>query len=856
MMQQYLAIKAEHPNELLFYRMGDFYELFFDDAVRAAELLDITLTARGQAGGEKIPMCGVPFHSADSYLKRLLDIGETVAVCEQVGDPALSKGPVERAVQRVLTPGTLTDDALLDDGASHALMAIAEDSQGFAFAALSLAESRFEAGHHGSWVDLMAELGRREPAELLLATDLYDRHRDRIDDWLLRRRCVLRPQDSIAFDAQLAEELLIRHFNVDDLTAFGLRGDTAVAATAGAVLRHAQFAQRQDLSAIDQLLLTEQRDYLAVDGASLRHLEICERIDGGTDHTLFALMDSTQTPMGRRRLKRWLQNPLRSVRPVLQRQHAVIEIERGYLDEALQEQLNGLGDLERVTTRLALGQATPRDLARLRSALRAVPQLRSVIATTISDGLKSLHRALEPLPGTLELLERSIVDAPPATIRDGRVLADGYDADLDQLRSQANDSSQWLSDLEARERETTGIANLKVGYNRVHGYYIEVSRAANQTIPEHYQRRQTLKNAERYITPELKAFEEDALSAGSKALRLERRLFEALLATLREVSGALRAMASALAELDALASLAERARALGFTRPIFTDAPGIEIEGGWHPVVKAASTAPFIANDLSLSEERRLLIITGPNMGGKSTFMRQTALIVLLAYAGSLVPATHARLGPIDRIFTRIGAGDDLAGGKSTFMVEMTETANILRQASTTSLVLLDEIGRGTSTFDGLAIAWATAQYLAAQARAYTLFATHYFELTALVDQHDDIANVHLSAVLHDGDIVFLHSVRDGAASQSYGLQVARLAGVPAAVLSEAQAKLAQLEAGGLLRAPEHTRQPDLFAGSQQLDTRATKLRHRLCSLSPDDLTPRAALNLLYELRSEALQDD
>ncbi|MEM1436624.1 MAG: DNA mismatch repair protein MutS [Pseudomonadota bacterium] len=846
MMRQYLTIKATHRAHLLFYRMGDFYELFYEDAVRAAELLEITLTQRGQSAGAPIPMCGVPYHSADGYLRRLLALGESVAICEQVGDPALAKGPVERAVQRILTPGTLTDDALLEGQQRSALMAVHREAGEFGFAVLHLAEGRFEAGSVRDWNDLLAELARYQPAELLLLEPLLADHQQSLEEWRQRTGAALKLQEPLAFDATLAADQLERHFKVADLAALGLRAGTAATAASAAVLAYAQRSQCQTLDAIDAISLRGAEELLVIDANTRRHLELSERPDGTTEHTLFGLLNRCATPMGQRRLRQWLHAPLRSVRKVLARQSTVIELDERWLAEPLLTLLKPLGDLERTTTRVALHQANPRDLVRLRAALQARPELLTTLGDGSSEKLRQIAASLAPQPELTELLSRALVEAPPATIRDGGVLADGYSAELDSLRARASNSDEWLRELEERERARTGITTLKVGYNRVHGYYLEASKAAAQNMPADYQRRQTLKNAERFITPELKQFEEEALTASSRALRLEKQLFEALLDRLQAAVDPLRRMARALAELDVLCCLAERARTLSFNKPHFTDAPGLDITGGWHPVVKAASSAPFIDNDLLLSDERRLLVITGPNMGGKSTFMRQTALIVLLAYTGSLVPAAAACIGPIDRIFTRIGAGDDLAGGKSTFMVEMTETASILRQASGSSLVLLDEIGRGTSTFDGLALAWATADWLARRSRAYTLFATHYFEMTQLAEQLPTVANVHLAAVLHEGEIVFLHSVRDGPANQSYGLQVARLAGIPDGVLEVAERKLETLEAETLRAGTPPPPQGDLFADPEP----RSAVESLVAALDPDALTPRQALELLYELRA------
>jgi len=856
MMQQYLRIKGEHPDELLFYRMGDFYELFFDDARRAAELLDITLTARGQSAGEPIPMAGVPYHSADGYLARLVKLGVSVAICEQIGDPATSKGPVERRVQRIVTPGTLTEEALQDSGRDSLLLGVNPAGDSFGIAVLNLGRGELSVAELPDAATLHDELARLHPSEILTPGALPA---------LAAQRTPVRERDSLEFDAELAMDRLTRHFATRDLSGFGVAADSPVVGAAAAVLGYAQLSQCQDLEYIDRLAPLAEHAVITLDAHSRRNLEIDRRLDGSEEQTLFALLNTCRTPMGARLLRRWLNAPSRDTAAVSERQDAVEALLAGLDLQALRAELAHIGDLERVVSRLALGRASPRDLARLRDAVARFPALTDALAHAAGEAgrLEQVAAGLPPFAADLALLRQSLVEAPPVTIRDGGVIAAGYDARLDELRDLNENASQWLAELEQRERARTGIATLKVGYNRVHGYYIETSRAAGNEVPADYVRRQTLKNAERYITPELKSFEDEALTAQARALKLERQLYDTLVVRLAESAGPLRAAAGAAAELDVLTTFAERARALGFNRPRLTSVPGMQIRQGWHPVVKAGSSAPFVPNDLELDDGRRMLIITGPNMGGKSTYMRQAALLTLLAYTGSYVPAAEARIGPVDRIFTRIGASDDLAGGRSTFMVEMTETANILHNATAQSLVLLDEIGRGTSTYDGLALAWATACHLARRSRAFTLFATHYFELTSLADELPATANVHLAATEHQGRIVFLHSVKPGAASQSYGVQVARLAGVPAAVLEAAQQKLEALERQGA-----DARQPDLFhalgngeaaAGESRSGDRSHSAMDispadqarldRLAAVDPDTLTPRAALELVYELR-------
>jgi len=869
MMQQYLRIKGRHPDELLFYRMGDFYELFYDDARRAAELLDITLTARGQSAGEPIPMAGVPYHAADSYLAKLVKLGMSVAICEQIGDPATSKGPVERQVQRIVTPGTLTEEALQDTARDSLLLGVNPHGDGFGIAVLNLGRGELGVAELADADALRDELARLAPSEILTPGALPAL----AGGSAVTKTAAVRERDSLAFDRELGLERLTRHLGTHDLAGFGIAADSPVIGAAAAVLDYAQLTQCQDLDYIDRLQPLAHSSVITLDAHSRRNLEIDRRLDGSEDATLFALLNTCRTPMGARLLRRWLNAPSRDVEVVTARQQAVQTLLERLDLETVRQELDAVGDLERVVSRLALGRASPRDLARLRSALGRFPALtaelgneggardepfaaaRAELARPLlqdSERLEVLAAALPAFADERELLERALVETPPVTVRDGGVIARGYDAKLDELRDLTEHSGRWLAELEQRERARTGIATLKVGYNRVHGYYIETSRAAGNEVPPEYVRRQTLKNAERYLIPELKAFEDEALTAQARALKLERALYDELCAALARSAAALRSAAAAAAELDVLGCFAERARRLDFVRPELTAEPGVHIRQGWHPVVKQSTTDAFVPNDLSLDERRRLLVITGPNMGGKSTYMRQAALIALLAATGSYVPAREVRVGPIDRIFTRIGASDDLAGGRSTFMVEMTETANILHNATEHSLVLLDEIGRGTSTYDGLALAWATARYLARQRRAFTLFATHYFELTALADELPATANVHLAATEHQGRIVFLHSVKPGAASQSYGVQVARLAGVPAAVLEAAQHKLESLErqsyAGSL--------QADLFheveavAPAQDNGTAIDPRLERLAGVNPDELTPRQALDLVYELRA------
>ena len=836
MMQQYLRIKAEHPDMLLFYRMGDFYELFYEDAARAAQLLGITLTTRGASAGTPIKMAGVPYHAAEQYLARLVKLGLSVAICEQVGDPATSKGPVERRVARIVTPGTLTDAALLDDHRDSLLLSICAGRDTLGLAWLNLSSGSLRVTEIPA-AQLAAELERIRPAELLLAEGFAHA--------ALAAYPALRALPAWQFDSERATELLARQFGTHDLQAFGCAQLPAAIAAAGALLQYAQTTQRGLLPHISGLAVERQSEFVLMDAATRRNLEISETLRGEGSPTLLSLLDTCATSMGSRRLRHWLHHPLRD-RSVLQlRQDAIGRlVDDAHGRDQLHRLLQGCVDIERIGGRIALASARPRDLSGLRDTLALLPEISALLAQWDSPLLAAAATACTPQHAMHDLLTRAIRPEPASVIREGGVIADGYDADLDELRGLQTNSGEFLIALEARERERSGIANLKVEYNKVHGFYIEVSRAQADKVPDDYRRRQTLKNAERYITPELKAFEDKALSASERALAREKLLYEGLLQALLPSLPMLQALAGALADLDVLCTLAQRAQTLGYCVPQFTDEAVIEICGGRHPVVESRID-DFIPNDTLLSRTRQMLLITGPNMGGKSTYMRQTALIALLACCGSFVPAERARIGPIDQIFTRIGSSDDLAGGRSTFMVEMTETAHILHNATDNSLVLLDEIGRGTSTFDGLALAWAVARQLAEKTRAYTLFATHYFELTRLPLEWRQIVNVHVEAVEHKDRIVFLHSVKEGPASQSYGLQVAALAGVPGNVIQAARRHLVTLEHG----ATRNDLQPDLFA-APGVETAPHPALAQLAEIEPDSLSPKAALEALYQLKN------
>lgn len=845
LMKQFFAAKAEHPDVLLFFRMGDFYELFYDDARKAARLLDITLTQRGNSAGQPIPMAGVPHHAYEGYLARLVALGESVAICEQVGDPAQSKGLVERKVVRIVTPGTVTDEALLNERRDTLLLSVARGKHGFGIAWADLAAGRLLVSEVASEDALEAELARLEPAETLVADE---------EGWpvFVETRNGMRRRAPWLFDADSGRRQLLRFFGVHDLTGFGIDDKPLAVAAAAALLGYVEETQKQRLPHLTSVAVESGDGAIAMNAATRRHLELDSRVDGDTRTTLLGVLDSTITSMGGRLLRRWLHRPLRDRTALRLRHHAVSTLIDSGAAEQMREAFRALGDLERILSRIALRSARPRDLSTLRDGLGLLPAVRSLLEPLDSPRLRELGQSLGEHDAHAVLLASAIVPQPPVLARDGGIFAEGYDAELDELRTLSTTADQFLIDLEARERAATGIATLKVGYNRVHGYYIEISKGQSDRAPVHYSRRQTLTGAERYITEELKQFEDKVLSARERSLARERLLYEQLLDVLNERLEPLKGCASALSELDVLACFAERAQALDWSRPELVDEPGICIERGRHPVVEAVRSEPFEPNDLALHEDRRMLVITGPNMGGKSTYMRQNALIVLLAHIGSFVPASRAVLGPIDRILTRIGAGDDLARGQSTFMVEMSETSYILHHATSQSLVLMDEIGRGTSTYDGLALAEACARHLAHSNRAYTLFATHYFELTALAEPGSGIANVHLDAVEHGDTLVFMHAVKEGAADRSFGLQVAALAGLPKATLQQARRRLAELEQrGGDTQASRMA--PQALDAPQQFGLFApasSAAQEALAAIDPDELTPKQALEALYRLKS------
>lgn len=838
MMQQYLKLKAEHPDILLFYRMGDFYELFYDDAKKAAQLLDISLTKRGASAGEPIPMAGVPHHAVENYLAKLISLGESVAICEQTGVPGLTKGPVERKIVRIVTPGTITDEAFLEARSDNLLAAIYQDKTGFGYSTLDISSGRFYVFECNNIELIQAELERTNPAELLYAENFEAMP-------LISNRRGIRRRPVWEFDLSTARQQLTLQFATKDLVCFGVENDENSLCAAGCLLQYVKDTQRTALPHINRLRKTPLGDYLILDAATRRNLEITENLKGGTDNTLASIFDKTETAMGSRMLKRWLHAPIRDVTVLAQRQSAIKTIQDAVSD--IKPFLRQIGDIERILARLALRTARPRDFAKLRDAYLVLPALNQLLANYSAPSIQRIKNDMHDFSDIADLLNKAIIDNPPVLIRDGGVIANGYNTELDELRLLAQGASNYLNELEQRERKAHNIDTLKIGFNAIHGFYIQVSRGQSHLVPIHYIRRQTLKNAERYIIPELKEYEDKVLTSKSRALSLEKTLYEGLFDHLLPSLTSMQRSATAMAELDVLTNLAERASTENYVCPIFSEYQEITIDAGRHPVVEKVIMEPFIANSLQLSQQRKMVILTGPNMGGKSTYMRQTALIVLLAYIGSYVPAAKAIIGPVDRIFTRIGASDDLASGRSTFMVEMTETATILHNATAKSLVLMDEIGRGTSTYDGLSLAWACAKNLVTINRSMTLFATHYFELTQLPQYHTEIGNAHFSAVEHENSVVFMHTIKEGAVNKSYGLAVAGLAGVPKDVLIAAKKKLNELEKLGTIKYVGKEAAVDPVPPNEE---DALAIKTALKCLNLDVLTPKEALDKLYHLKS------
>jgi len=836
MMQQYWRIKADYPDTLLFYRMGDFYELFYDDAINVAKRLDITLTARGQSAGKPVPMAGVPYHAAESYMGKLLRQGFSIAVCEQVGEAKSGPGPMAREVVRILTPGTVSEAAFLEGCRDNLLAAVCVQGEQCGIAALDMASGRFHLLEVSGFEALQSELERLAPAEVLVSEDTHFPFPVK----------GIRHRPAFEFETATGVRLLTIQMQTHDLSGFDCLDLNAALGAGGALLHFAEETQRVGLPHVRAIQVERRDDSVILDAATRRNLELSTNFQGGRENTLTAVWDRTVNAMGSRLLQRWLNRPLRDHVLLSARQEAVQALLTDRKWMSIREALTEVEDVERILSRVALGSARPRDLTGLRRSLQVLPDLQQRLAHCTTPLLQKLAGEIATFPDLAALLQKAIVENPPVVIRDGGVIARGYDAELDTLLDLAENAGQYLVDLEAREKERTGLSTLKTGYNRVHGFYIEISRLQADKAPSDYIRRQTLKNVERFISPELKVYEEKALGSREQALAREKILYEGLLGVILQSLTPLQVSADALAALDVLACFAERADTLNLCCPEWMDAVGLDIQRGRHPVVEAVLSAPFVPNDIHLNADRRMLVITGPNMGGKSTYMRQVALIVLLAHTGSFVPAGAAKIGPVDRIFTRIGAADDLASGRSTFMVEMTETAAILHHATPESLVLMDEIGRGTSTFDGLSLAFATAEYLARELKSMTLFATHYFELTRLAVDIPAVCNVHFSAANgRNGEIIFLHAVSEGPASQSYGIQVAQLAGLPRSVIQAAKERLRQLERGD----SGQFVLPLSFTPVSDPAPEPHPVLDRLKGLDPESLSPREALGVLFELK-------
>jgi len=847
MMKQYLRIKAEHPDELLLYRMGDFYELFFDDAKRASELLEITLTSRGQSGGKPIPMAGVPYHAIDGYLAKLVRFGCSVAICEQIGDPATSKGPVAREVKRIITPGTLTDEALLLDQEENQLAAICFHDNSWGLSCVSVSTGRFQVSEFISDALLCDALERLNPNEILIPESLdlpttllpYIKDRSRLrPDW--------------DFDLDNALKSLCKFFKVKNLNGFGCEQLTSAIVSAGACLNYIQNTQRTDLQHIRRLHHEKRSQVLEMDAATRKNLEITRNIHGGEDKTLFAAVNNTGSAMASRLLRRWLHAPTRNIDIITLRQQLTQAFQHSAESDCFRKLFKKIGDMERVLTRLSLGSARPGDFVRLRTLLILLPDLKQSLINSAQSSLIEQAEDLTLFEPLREELQQALVESPPSIIRDGGVIAEGYHSKLDALRALSQSGIEQLQQFELQEKENSGISNLKVGYNRVHGYYIEVSRLASDKVPDYFIRRQTLKNVERFITPELKVFEEKALKSDSEALALEKQLYQKLFDLVRPNLESLYDLCEQISQLDVLNGFSILADEWQYVAPAMSSETTLDIKQGRHPVVEQFSEGSFVANDLVLSSEVTFKLITGPNMGGKSTYMRQTALIVVLAYSGCFVPAKAALIGDFDRIFTRIGASDDLASGRSTFMVEMNEAATIINNASSQSLVIVDEIGRGTSTFDGLAIAWACARNLIEQQRPLTLFATHYFELTQLSEQYPHAQNCHFDASESAQGIRFLHTVHPGSVNKSYGIAVAKLAGMPEQVLQLATKKLAQLESETTVTAELTNTAKASNKSSLAMSPFDIKLQQALVELKnipADDLTPRQALDILYKIQ-------
>ncbi len=849
MMRQYFAIKDEYPDILLFYRMGDFYELFYDDAEYAAQLLDITLTKRGKSNGEDIPMAGVPYHAVDSYLARLVKLGVTVAICEQIGDPATSKGPVERQVTRIVTPGTVTDEALLNESRAHRLAAVEKNlNDQFCLAWVNLSSGDFRTEILTSWQALLSQLMSIRCQEVLCSESFYH--------WAPNSHVTFTPRPDWEFDPRAGHDKLCKQFQTNDLHAFELESTPLFHAVGGALLGYLEFTQKTAIPHINTVVISDQKTAVQLDATSRRNLEINESLSGEANHSLAAQVNHCSTVMGTRMLSDWLENPLTNHEQINQRSEVVSLIQQSGLADELATLLKHIADIERIAARIALLSARPRDLSRLRESLTAVPDIKDCLKQTNFDALIELSGQLNPLTTVLDTLQSAIVDNPPVVIRDGKVIAPGYDKELDNLRAVSGDSEAILAEIEQHERDTSGLSTLKIGYNRVHGYYIEISRRESDMAPAYYDRRQTLKNVERFITPDLKELEHKLLSSSSAALTREKQLYHELIRSLLTELANLYELAQHLTNLDILNGFALYGESTASCRAVFGQAPEVVIKGGRHPVVEQVMDKAFVPNDTQLAPEQRLHLITGPNMGGKSTYMRQVALITLLAHCGCPVPAEEARFGPINRIFTRIGASDDLSSGRSTFMVEMSETATILNYADEQSLVIIDEMGRGTSTYDGLSLAWSAAEHVAQENKALCLFATHYFELTELANRIPEISNYHFSADDYHGQLIFQHQLRPGATDDSYGVQVAKLAGLPATVIKKAGKKLESLE-GKRYDSPKLNDDSDeMVKPIKTSHPNTAQIANKIASLNLDNLSPREALQILYELKSVLSQDN
>ncbi|KEY91102.1 DNA mismatch repair protein [Candidatus Photodesmus blepharus] len=841
MIQQYLKLKAEHSEILLFYRMGDFYELFYDDAKLASQLLDISLTHRGKSAGKPVPMAGIPFHSLENYLAKLIQLGESAAICEQVGDPHTNKGPVERRVVQIITPGTVTDEVLLPEKIDNLIAAIYHCKGKFGYSTLDITSGRFQLTEIETEEVMASELLRTSPRELLFPENFEPIQ-------LIHNRNGNRCRPVWEFEFDTAKQQLNQQFDTNNLVGFGIEEAILGLCAAGCLIQYVKNTQRAALPHIRSLTFQHQKKFMLLDATTRRNLEITHNLSGGSENTLSKVLDHSATTMGSRMLKRWLHQPIRCINTLNKRLSAIEEIKDRFLFSELRPILKQIGDIERIIARVALRSAKPRDMTRLRQALEQLPKLEIILSSVTHPYLAELAMSSRSREKIYLLLKNAIKENPPVLIRDGNVIAEGYNKELDEWRNLAKGTKDYLDKLEINERKRHSIDTLKVGYNSVHGFFIQVSRKQSHLVPPNYFRRQTLKNTERYIIPELKEYENKVLNSRSKALEIEKKLWEELFDLLMPNLESLQNLASAIAQIDVLQNLAERAETLNYCRPFLTQNSEIYIQSGRHPVVEQVIDKPFIPNSIELNEERKMLIITGPNMGGKSTYMRQTALIVLMAHIGSYVPAESVQIGSVDRIFTRVGASDDLASGRSTFMVEMTETANILHNATAYSLVIMDEIGRGTSTYDGLSLAWASAQYLAEKNNSLTLFATHYFELTKLPDQLSNLANVHLNAVEHGNKIVFMHSIQTGPANKSHGLAVARLAGIPKMAIKEAFIKLKELEETAIK--PNETKfRLAAVRNQKNIIPTLNLLAKALRDIQPDDLTPRQALDELYRLK-------